>query len=315
MTRLEERIQSGLHETAERIPHSAVDRGPVSAKAKRPIGGWVAAATVLAVLALFSPLLILGGSREPTSPAETRTTTTPFDQDVVPAEVGFEFRNPEHVSLRFSQMLTLVCDGLEIVDNGGFESFKVDIWIDHQAGYARYTIEYPDGSTYDLILQGRPGDWERAWAKGTDVGRDAGCRETLADDTYDQSVAGWAYQDVSDLWFTPYLKPANPAEGEGLEVLVDGQMTRALAVGPMQYVIEEGVPGESEIRREFTLDEAQIRVLSEWRLTSVVGHFDAEATIEVLESGPTTLPPGIFDVSDFTPVWGGEPVPTTQGDS
>jgi hypothetical protein len=39
----------------------------------------------------------------------------------------------------------------------------------------------------------------------------------------------------------------------------------------------------------------------------VSDEFDAKTTIEVLESGPTTLPPDIFDTTGFTPLWGGDP--------
>jgi hypothetical protein len=235
-----------------------------------------------------------------------------FPEDIKPAAVGFEFANPEHVSLRFTQTLTLICEGLETMDNGGFDSFSMDIWIDHQAGYTRLDIEYPDGSTHSLILKGRPGAWEQAWGSGTDQGRNAGCRETLDDGGYQQSIAGWAYQDASELWFTAYLKPVHPAEDKSVEIYHQGKPTRATPGGPSRYLIDEGVSGETEIRSEYTLDDTEIRVVGEQRYTSVSGEFEAEATIEVIESGPTTLPPDIFDISDFTPLWGGNPVATTE---
>lgn len=310
MTKLEERVRSGLHETAERIPETTVDRLGQS-KSKRPSGVWMGVAAVFAVLVLFSPLLLLDGSEPAPSPEEVATPTT-FPEGVTPAEVGFEFANPEHVSLRFTQTLTLTCQGLETIDNGGFDSFNMDIWIDHQAGYTRFDIEYPDGSTHDLILKGRPGAWEQAWGTGTDLGRNAGCRETLDDGGYQQSIAGWAHQDASELWFTAYLKPVNPVEDDRVEINYQGRPTRATPAGPSLYVIEEGVPGETVIRREYTLDTSKIRVVAEQRHTDVSGHFEADATIEILKSGPTTLPPDIFDISDFTPLWGGDAVATTK---
>jgi hypothetical protein len=245
-------------------------------------------------------------------PDSPPSATTTMSVDLAPADVGFEFANPEHVHMRFTQDLTLTCQSLETVDNGGFDSFNMDIWIDHQAGYTRLGIEYPDGSTHDLILKGRPGAWENAWGMGTDLGRDAGCREILDEGASSQSIAGWAFQDASVLWFTAYLKPVNPAEDDGVEINYQGRPTRATPAGPSRYVIEEGVPGETVIRREYTLDNSEIRVVVEQRHTDVSGEFEANATIEVLESGPTTLPPDIFDISDFTPLWGGDPVPTTE---
>lgn len=108
------------------------------------------------------------------------------------------------------------------------------------------------------------------------------------------------------------LKPVNPVEGEGVEINYQGRPTQATPAGPSLYVIEEGVPGETVIRREYTLDTSEIRVVGEQRYTDVSGEFEADATIEVLESGPITLPPYIFDISDFTPLWGGDPVATTK---
>jgi hypothetical protein len=311
MTKLEERVRSGLHETAGRIPETTVDLMLSQPRSRRPSGVWMGVAAVFAVLILFSPMLFLDGS-EPATSLEGATTppetTTP--EDVIRAAVGFEFANPEHVSLRFTQTVTLICEGLETIDNGGFDSFNMDIWIDHQTGYTRIDIEYPDGSTHALILRGRPGAWEQAWGSGTDLGRDAGCLETLGDSEYEQSIAGWAHQDASELWFTDYLKPVNPARDEGVEINYEGRPTRATPAGPSKYIIEAAVPGET-VRREYTLDTDEIRVVAEQRHTDVSGEFEANATIEVLESGPTTLPPDIFDISDFTPLWGGNPVPTT----
>lgn len=309
MTKLEQRVRSGLHETAVRISETTVERLG-QPKSRRPDGVWMGVAAVLAVLVLFGPVLLLA-DRMLEGSAEQAVAPT-VAEGVTPAEVGFEFANPEHVSLRFSQTLTLTCHGLETVDNGGFDSFNIDIWIDHQAGYTRLEFEYPDGSTHALILEGRPGAWEQAWGSGTDRGRDAGCRETRDDGGYEQSIAGWGYQDSSELWFTAYLKPVNPVEDDGVEIYHERRPTQATPAGRSQYVIEEGVPGRSEIRSEYMLDEPQVRVVGEHRYTSVSGQFEAEATIEVLESGPTTLPPGIFDTSDFTPLWGSNPVPTTE---
>jgi hypothetical protein len=313
MTNLEERVRSGLHETAGRIPETTVDLRLGQPKSRRPSGVWMGVAVVFAVLVLFSPLLFLDGSEPATSPeGATAPPETTFPEDVTPAAAGFEFANPEHVSLRFTQTLTLTCEGLGTIDNGGFDSFNMDIWIDHQAGFTRLDFEYPDGSTHDLILKGHPGAWEQAWGAGTDLGRNAGCRETLDDGGYQQSIAGWAHQDASELWFTAYLKPVNPAQDGGVEINYQGRPTYATPAGPSLYIIEEGVPGETVIRREYTLDNSEIRVVAEQRHNDVSGEFEANATIEVLESGPTTLPPDIFDISDFTPLWGGNPVPTTE---
>lgn len=312
MTQLEARIRSGLRETAERIPESGTVLAVRLTKPGRPVGVWMGVAAVFAVLVLFSPLVFLDESDPAAPPGETSTPSEPpGDEDVTPAAVGFEFANPEHVRLRFTQDLTLTCQGLETVDNGGFNSFSMDIWIDHEAGYTRLGIEYPDGSTHDLILKGRPGVWEQAWGYGTDLGLSAGCRENLGDGAYNQSVAGWAFQDASELWFTAYLKPVSPDDG-GVVINHEGNPTHATAVAPQTYIVETLSPDGTQIRYEFTLDEAEIRVMGEHRYIHVPDEFEANATIEVSESGPAPMPTDIFDTSTFTPLWGGNPVATTE---
>ena len=58
MNRLEERIRSGLQETADRIPDTVPTRAADRARSTRPPGVWVAVAAAVAVLALFTPILL-----------------------------------------------------------------------------------------------------------------------------------------------------------------------------------------------------------------------------------------------------------------
>jgi hypothetical protein len=62
VNRLEERIRSGLQETAERIPDTVPTRAADRVISRRPPGVWVAIAAVAAVLVLFTPILFLRGS-------------------------------------------------------------------------------------------------------------------------------------------------------------------------------------------------------------------------------------------------------------
>lgn len=313
MTRLEERIRSGLHETADLIPDPVAGfaRGVREPKPTRPVGVWMGVAAVVAVLVLFGPLLFLDGSGDPVSSPGTSTPLESLPADVTTAAVGYEFANPEHVRLRFTQSLALTCEGLEAVDSEGFDNFTLDIWIDHEAGFARLRFEYSNGSTYDLILEGSPGAWERAWGSGTDLGRNAGCLERLDDGATSQSIAGWAFQDASELWFSAYLKPVHH-EGGDTVINHEGGPASAQAVGPQAYLIESMSPEGTHVRHEFVLDETEVRVMGEQRYVKVPDEFEASASIEVLESGPADLPSDIFDTTGFAPLWGGNPVPTTK---
>jgi hypothetical protein len=180
MMNLEDRVRFGLHATAERIPETQTGVSEGQTKTTR-LGIWIAFAAVLAVFAFFSPLVFFSGSDPDGSQLESSNQEPAISEDVTSVEVGFEFTNPEHVRLRFTQDLTLVCQGMDTVDNRGFDNFDMEIWIDHRSGFTRLVIEYPDGSTYDLILEGTPPEWERAWGRGTDLGRSAGCREPVGD--------------------------------------------------------------------------------------------------------------------------------------
>ena len=310
MTKLEDRIRSGLQATAERIPESATVAARVGGTGTRSRSGvWIVAAAAVVVLALFGPLLVFSLNRF--GPGDTADPSGPTG-DVVPGGDGLLFANPEHIRLQFDQDLTLMCQGADIIDNGGFDSFTVDIWIDNQAGFTRLGITYPDGSTYDLIFEGQPRAYEQAWGRGTDLGRNAGCRGWLDGGGYSQSVAGWGFQDLSEIWFTAYLIPVT-TDVSGATVNVEGQPTRATSTGPGTYLDDQQFADGATARREFSLDEDGIRVIGEHRHIDVPNQFEATASIEVVESGPSPMPSDIFDTSTFTPLWGNNiAVTTTQ---
>ena len=69
MNRLEERIRTGLHETAERIPDTMPTRQTREHRTARHAGVWIAAAAVAAVLLVFTPILFLETPDVDPSPA------------------------------------------------------------------------------------------------------------------------------------------------------------------------------------------------------------------------------------------------------
>ena len=69
MTLLEERIRTGLHETAERIPDTAPNATTRGRRASRLAGVWIAAAAIAAVLIMFTPILLI--DRPEPSPADS----------------------------------------------------------------------------------------------------------------------------------------------------------------------------------------------------------------------------------------------------
>jgi hypothetical protein len=219
--------------------------------------------------------------------------------DNTPTTAGGAFSGPEYAKLVYEQELTLTCDGLELFDEGGFDSFTIEVWVDPVAEWARLGFRYPDGSTYDLILEGRFGDWRRGWSRGADAGRYAGCRDasSIAD-------AGWAHQWSSPTWFEDFLSPVS-REDAGITVVIEGMPTAAQQIGENTYVYETVSPsGNTRIRFEFALDGTGERIAGQRRHRDVSGEWEASATIDVVSSGPVLLPVGIFDTSEFTPLWG-----------
>ncbi len=76
MTRLEERIRSGLQETAERIPDTAPTHATGRHRSSRPAGVWVGVAAVVVVLVVFGGLALLtgGGDGVANDPVPTSST-------------------------------------------------------------------------------------------------------------------------------------------------------------------------------------------------------------------------------------------------
>jgi len=83
MTKLEERIRSGLHETAERIPDTGVKLTKTKSKPVRPV--WIGVAAVLGVLVLFSPVFLLDGSDPAATPEEPATPSTAVPASTTPS--------------------------------------------------------------------------------------------------------------------------------------------------------------------------------------------------------------------------------------
>lgn len=91
MTRLEDRIRSGLHEAAQRIDdESGTSLGDHRTKTRRPTGVWVGIAAVVGVLVLFGPLVFLDRSDPVASPGEATTPTTQVPTPTTPPTVAPE---------------------------------------------------------------------------------------------------------------------------------------------------------------------------------------------------------------------------------
>jgi hypothetical protein len=82
MNRLEDRIRTGLHEAAERIPDTAPATAVQRRRSARPAGVWVAAAAIAAVLVLFTPILFLNRPDPAADPGPFLGTWVSIDGDL-----------------------------------------------------------------------------------------------------------------------------------------------------------------------------------------------------------------------------------------
>lgn len=133
----------------------------------RPI--WVAAAAFVAVLA-FGAVGILRSNTEPAS------VTVPY------------------VQLDWSNQVEMRCEGMDIVDNGGFETATIEIWGPTADNIFRVDATAPDGTVETLVVHmnetSRPVE---AWASNEDssesVFRVAECTTSSASSSESISMA------------------------------------------------------------------------------------------------------------------------------
>lgn len=138
------------------------------AEPRRPRSAWIAAAAFVVVLASGAIGVLLTNNPEPAS------VTVPY------------------VQLDWSNQVEMRCEGMEIVDNGGFEHATLEIWGPTADDMIRVDATAPNGAVETLIVQmNDTGRAVRAWAsheeESDSVFRVSEC--TNARDTYSISMA------------------------------------------------------------------------------------------------------------------------------
>jgi hypothetical protein len=69
----------------------------------------------------------------------------------------------DYVKLEYSATVNPVCEGGEIIDNGGFDEATIEIWGPNSDDLTLMVATFPDGSMERTITEGDPFDPERAW--------------------------------------------------------------------------------------------------------------------------------------------------------
>jgi hypothetical protein len=71
-----------------------------------------------------------------------------------------------YVKLEYSATVNPVCEGGEIVDNGGFDEATIEIWGPNSDDLTLMVTTFPDGSTERSIVEGEPANPEYVWVAG-----------------------------------------------------------------------------------------------------------------------------------------------------
>jgi hypothetical protein len=69
----------------------------------------------------------------------------------------------DYVKLEYSATVDPVCEGGEIIDNGGFDQATIEIWGPNSDDLTLMVATFPDGSTERMVVEGDPFSPERAW--------------------------------------------------------------------------------------------------------------------------------------------------------
>ncbi len=128
-----------------------------------------------------------------------------------------------HVRLTWTTQVTLRCEGMEPVDNGGFDSATIDIWGPTSNGMYRIDATAPDGAVELLMVEepefGRP---VRAWSTaglGPGSGslfRSAECSDPERSASYQMARPPLDSGGVFPLGFTPI--PIQDADGNPIDL-------------------------------------------------------------------------------------------------
>lgn len=224
MTRLEERIRSGLQETAERIPDTAPTRAARRLRASRPAGVWAAVAAAVGVMVLFTPILFLGGSDPGTTPAGDPPspfldTWVSIDGDGSTQTMVIEASEDESVEMLVHDDYASVCSGAPstMTGTGGFEG-------DNKLVFPSPVLTCDDGSV-PKVLSGPPLEEQ---LKNLTFTRDPGT-DTLTD----KFGPVWT-RVVADPSPEPTTPP--PSEAEVTELLNGFLEARIAGEGAEQYL-------------------------------------------------------------------------------
>lgn len=69
----------------------------------------------------------------------------------------------DYIKLDYSASVEPVCEGGEIIDNGGFDEAIIEIWGPNSDDLILMVSTFPDGSTERMVVEGDPYQPKRAW--------------------------------------------------------------------------------------------------------------------------------------------------------
>ncbi len=71
-----------------------------------------------------------------------------------------------YVKLEYTSTVNPVCEGGEIIDNGGFDQATIEVWGPNSDDLTLMVVTFPDGSTERTMVEGKPGNPDYIWVEG-----------------------------------------------------------------------------------------------------------------------------------------------------
>jgi hypothetical protein len=72
----------------------------------------------------------------------------------------------DYIKLEYSATVNPVCEGGEIIDNGGFDQATIEIWGPNSDDLTLMLATFPDGSTERVMVEGEQGNPDYIWVDG-----------------------------------------------------------------------------------------------------------------------------------------------------
>jgi len=222
----------------------------------------------------------------------------------------------DYIKLEYSSSVNLVCEGGELVDNGGFDEATIEIWGPNSDDLTLMVVMFPDGSTERMIVEGDHLQPAHAWSTvpNTPFVLDGQSRFRTAHCKLGDSLVGGIAPPYSASGMLPLTYLGIPTEpGWWVEGLESGHVTNDEYQGnkALKILVETDTEHSSLVNAAYfdkgdpmqflaSLEIGESPTLGTWRME-----------VAWVESGSVPESSVSFSTDDFPYQTEGEPNPVT----